>query len=43
MLEPNEREKYGKNARRYAEQHHNIETIVEKYKTVFLSLVSPAR
>lgn len=40
LLEPKERERYGKNARQYAEQNHNIVTIVEKYKFFFSSLQS---
>ena len=35
MLNPGQAEEYGKNARRYAEQNHDITVIIEKYKTLF--------
>lgn len=38
LLKPEERERYGENARRYAEENHNIEKIVEKYKNMFARL-----
>jgi glycosyltransferase involved in cell wall biosynthesis len=37
MLKPQEIRRYGKNARKYAEQHHDIEKIVENYKIMFSS------
>jgi glycosyltransferase involved in cell wall biosynthesis len=39
LLDPKKRDEYGKNARRYAEQNHDITKIVEKYKEVFAQLV----
>ncbi|MHC4216312.1 MAG: glycosyltransferase family 4 protein [Planctomycetota bacterium] len=37
MLKPEEIDRYGKNARKYAEQHHDIKKIVEDYKIIFSS------
>jgi glycosyltransferase involved in cell wall biosynthesis len=39
MLENNRYLEFGSNARRYAEQYHDISKITETYKTVFLRLV----
>jgi glycosyltransferase involved in cell wall biosynthesis len=42
MLEPDMTERYGRNARAYAEQNHNIETIIQEYKDMFSRLLSSA-
>lgn len=39
LLDPKKRDQYGKNARQYAEQNHNIEKVVQKYKDIFSMLV----
>jgi glycosyltransferase involved in cell wall biosynthesis len=39
LLDPRKRDQYGKNARQYAEQNHNIEKVVQKYKDIFSRLV----
>lgn len=40
LLKPEQRELYGRNARQYAEQNHNIEKIIEEYKKIFSSMAS---
>ncbi len=40
LTEPEAQKKYGQNARRYAEEHHDIKKIIEEYKTIFRELVS---
>jgi len=42
LVRPQERARYGKNARQYAEQKHNLEKIAERYKGMFSRLVCSA-
>lgn len=42
LLKPTERKRYGENGRKYAEQNHNIERIIEEYKKIFSSLAHSA-
>lgn len=39
LLEPGRNAELGRNARRYAEEHHDITRVIERYKEIFRSLV----
>jgi glycosyltransferase involved in cell wall biosynthesis len=40
LTEPGTQKKYGQNARRYVEEHHDIKIIIEEYKRIFRALMS---
>ncbi|MHC4654821.1 MAG: glycosyltransferase family 4 protein [Planctomycetota bacterium] len=42
MLDSDTAGRLGDNGRRYAEENHNVEKIIEKYKDIFSSLISSA-
>ena len=41
LLENDRYRQFGQNARRYAEQYHDIKTIIERYKTLFTENARP--